>query len=36
LGYELAAVAAEGGFESGELVAPGVIEESSDVPDMPD
>ena len=36
LGYELAAVAAEGGFEPGELVVPGVPEESTEPPDKPD
>jgi hypothetical protein len=36
LGYELAAVAAEGGFEPGELVVPAVTEESTDPLDMPD
>jgi MFS family permease len=36
LGYEVAAVAAEGGFEPGELVVPGVPEESIEPPDKPD
>src|SRR5499427_35887 len=36
LGYELAAVAAEGGFEPSELVVPGVPEESTDPPDRHD
>src|SRR5450631_2443205 len=35
LGYELAAVAGEGGFEPGELV-PGIPEESTQPPDQPD
>src|SRR5215471_12281140 len=35
-GYELAAVAAEGGFEPGEVVVPGIPEESTDRPDGPD
>ena len=35
LGYELAAVAGEGGFEPGELVVPGVPEESTEAPDKP-
>jgi hypothetical protein len=34
LGYELAAVAGEGGFEPGELV-PGIPEESTEPPDKP-
>jgi hypothetical protein len=34
LGYELAAVAGEGGFEPGELV-PGIPEESTEPPDQP-
>ena len=33
LGYELAAVAGEGGFEPGELVVPSVPEESTGPPD---
>jgi hypothetical protein len=36
LGYELAAAAAEGGFEPGELVVSGVQEEASEPPDEPD
>jgi hypothetical protein len=36
LGYELAAVAAEGGFEPGELVVPGLPDESTELPDRPD
>ena len=36
LGYELAAVAGEGGFEPSELVVPGVPEESTEPPDNPD
>ena len=36
VGYELAAVAGEGGFEPGELVLPGVPEESTEPPDKPD
>jgi hypothetical protein len=36
LGYELAAVAGEGGFEPSELVVPGVPEESTEPPDKPD
>jgi hypothetical protein len=36
LGYELAAAAAEGGFEPGELVVPGVQGESTELPDKPD
>ena len=36
LGYELAAVTAEGGFEPSELVVPGVQEESTEPPDKPD
>jgi MFS family permease len=36
LGYELAAVAGEGGFEPGELVVPGVPEKSTEPPDKPD
>ena len=35
LGYELAAVAGEGGFEPSELVVPGVPEESTEPPDKP-
>jgi hypothetical protein len=35
LGYELAAVAGEGGFEPGELV-PGAPEQSTAPPDQPD
>jgi hypothetical protein len=35
LGYELAAVAAEGVFEPSELVVPGVPEESTEPPDKP-
>jgi glucose uptake protein GlcU len=35
LGYELAAVAAEGAFEPSELVVPGVPEESTEPPDQP-
>jgi hypothetical protein len=35
LGYELAAVAGEGGFEPGELVVPGGPEESTEAPDKP-
>jgi hypothetical protein len=35
LGYELAAVAGEGGFEPSELVVPGAPEESIDSPDQP-
>ena len=35
LGYELAAVAAEGGFEPAELVMPGVPDESTEPPDKP-
>ena len=34
LGSELAAVAGEGSFEPGELVAPGVPEESTEPPDQ--
>jgi hypothetical protein len=36
LGYELAAVAGEGGFEPSELVIPGVPEESTEPPGKPD
>jgi hypothetical protein len=36
LGYELAAVAGEGGFEPSELVVPGGPEESIEPPDKPD
>jgi hypothetical protein len=36
LGYELAAVAAEGSFEPGELIVPGVLEESTEPADKPD
>src|SRR6516165_10410939 len=36
LGYELAAVAGEGGFEPSELVVPGVPDESPQPPDEPD
>jgi len=36
LGYELAAAAAEGGFEPSELVVRGVPEESTEPPDKPD
>jgi hypothetical protein len=36
LGYELAAVAGEGGFEPSELVVPSVLEESTEPPDNPD
>ena len=36
LGYELAAVAGEGGFEPSELFVPGVPEESTEPPDKPD
>jgi hypothetical protein len=36
LGYELAAATAEGGFEPGELVVPGVPAESTEPPDKPD
>jgi MFS family permease len=36
LGYELAAVASEGGFEPSELVVPGVTEESTESPGKPD
>src|SRR6202035_3868075 len=36
LGYELAAVAGEGGFEPSELVVPGVREDSTEPPDNPD
>jgi MFS family permease len=36
LGYELAAVAGEGGFEPSELVVPGVPEGSIEPPDKPD
>jgi hypothetical protein len=36
LGYELAAVAGEGGFEPGGLVVPGIPEESAEPPDNPD
>ena len=36
LGYELAAVAGEGGFEPSELVVPSVPEESTGPPDQPD
>ena len=36
LGYELAAVAGEGGFEPGELVVPGGPEDSTEPPDQPD
>ena len=36
LGYELAAVAGEGSFEPGELVVPGVPEQSTERPDKPD
>jgi len=35
LGYELAAAAGPGGFEPGELVVPGIPEESTDPPDQP-
>ena len=35
LGYELAAVAGEGGFEPGELVVPGGPEDSAEPPDQP-
>jgi hypothetical protein len=35
LGYELAAVAAEGGFEPSELVVPSVPDESAEPPDQP-
>ena len=35
LGYELAAVAGDGGFEPGELIAPDVPEESTEPPDKP-
>jgi hypothetical protein len=35
LGYELAAVAAEGGFEPSELVVPDLQEESTEPPDKP-
>jgi hypothetical protein len=35
LGYELAAVAGEGGFEPGELVIPSAPEESTGRPDKP-
>ena len=35
LGYELAAVAGEGVFEPGELVVPGVPEQSTEPPDKP-
>jgi hypothetical protein len=35
LGYELAAVSGEGGFEPGELVVPGVTEDSTEPPDKP-
>ena len=35
LGYELAAVAGEGGFEPGELVVPGVQGDSAGPPDKP-
>src|SRR6201998_3967258 len=36
LGYELAAAAAEGGFEPSELVVPGIPEQSTEPPDKPD
>jgi hypothetical protein len=36
LGYELAAAAAEGGFEPGELVVPDDPEESTEPPNQPD
>jgi hypothetical protein len=36
LGYELAAVAGDGGFEPGELVVPSAPEESTGPPDKPD
>jgi hypothetical protein len=36
LGYELAAVAGEGGFGPSELVVPGVQEESTEQQDKPD
>jgi hypothetical protein len=36
LGYELAAVAGEGGFTPSELVIPGVPEENTETPDKPD
>ena len=36
LGYELAAVAGEGGFELSELVVPSVPEQSTEPPDQPD
>ena len=36
LGYELAAVAGEGGFEPGELVVPSIPEENTGPPDQPD
>jgi hypothetical protein len=36
LGYELAAVAGEGGFEPSELVLPSVPEESTGPSDQPD
>ena len=35
LGYELAAVAGEGGFEPSELVVPGVPEQSTEPPEQP-
>ena len=36
LGYELAAVAGEGGFEPNELVVPSVPDQSTGPPDQPD
>jgi hypothetical protein len=36
LGYELAAVTAEGGFEPAELIIPGIPEQSTEPPDEPD
>jgi hypothetical protein len=35
LGYELAAVAGEGGFEPSELIVPGAPEEKTEPPDKP-
>jgi len=36
LGYELAAVAGEGGFEPSELVVPGVTDQGTEPPHQPD
>jgi hypothetical protein len=35
LGYELAAVAGEGGFEPAELIVPAIPEQSTETPDKP-